>query len=93
MNFGWGHFWGAQMCWGAKLAAGQIGTHFGSEFGWAFFVGGRSVGGKLAGGRSALSLEIKFGGAFWGLDMLGGKSALTLEVNLGRMLGGRLAGG
>ena len=25
--------------------------------------------------------------------MLGGKLALTLEVNLGRMLGGRLAGG
>ena len=52
---------------GSKLAVGQIGTHFGSEFGWAYLGGSQICWGcKLAGGRSALSLEVKFGGHFGG---------------------------
>ena len=59
------------------------------------FLGGPDLlGANWLGGRSALSLEVKFGVAFWGGRICWGANRHShLEVNLGGMLGGRLAGG
>ena len=75
---------------GGKSATRQITTHFGSEFGWAFLGGGTDwLGGKLAGGRSALSLEVKLGGgAFWGAGYVGRQIGTHFGSKFGEDVGG-----